>query len=105
MLVADDFVSVPQAVRDGRMINALIGKGTPARGTRPDLEVGNKNVLLLLVLQCPASQLLQGHGLSWCSLLLWFPPGNTEGPRLGKTPLSFGIRKKKLWESSSLPSN
>lgn len=59
MLVADDFVSVPQAVRDGRMINALIGKGTPARGTRPDLEVGNKNVLLLLVLRGRASQLLQ----------------------------------------------
>lgn len=59
MLVADDFVSVPQAVRDGRTINALIGKGTPSRGTRPDLEVGNKNVLLLLVLRGRASQLLQ----------------------------------------------
>lgn len=58
MLVADDFVGLLNAVRDDRIPSSLIGKGTPARGTHPDLEVGKQSVLLVLVLQGRASQQL-----------------------------------------------
>lgn len=55
MLIADDFVEVPCLSGNYQRTNFSIGKGTAARGSRPDLKVGKQSMLPALVLQARAS--------------------------------------------------